>query len=56
LDGTVGAPGHPEVSTLNLEVSTVSLTTGSGMKNDVIKGKDFFYVEKYPSITFTSTR
>jgi polyisoprenoid-binding protein YceI len=52
----VGAAGHPEVSTLNLEVSTISMTTGSGMKDDIIKGKDFFYVEKYPSITFTSTK
>jgi polyisoprenoid-binding protein YceI len=52
----VGAAGHPEVSTLNLEVSTVSMTTGSGMKDDLIKGKDFFYVKKYPSITFTSTK
>jgi polyisoprenoid-binding protein YceI len=26
------------------------------MKNDIIKGKDFFYVEKYPSITFTSAK
>jgi polyisoprenoid-binding protein YceI len=52
----MGAPGHPEVATLDIDVSTPSMTTGSGMKNNIIKGKDFFYVEKYPSITFTSTK
>jgi polyisoprenoid-binding protein YceI len=37
-------------------VSTVNMTTGSGTKDKMIKGKDFFYVEKFPSITFTSTK
>jgi polyisoprenoid-binding protein YceI len=53
---TLGAPGHTEVATLNLEVKTINLTTESRMEDDIIKGKDFFYVEKYPSITFTSTK
>lgn len=48
----------PDVTTgvlgINIQVDTVD--TGSGMKNGKLKGKDFFYVEQYPAITFKSTK
>ncbi len=32
------------------------MNTGSGMKNDKLKSKDFFDVEQNPYITFKSTK
>jgi len=53
---TVATPGVPESATLSLEISARSMTTGDGVKNKMIKGKDFFYVEEYPTVSFTSTK
>ncbi len=48
----------PEVEsgTLDLKVQAASVNTGSGMKNDKLKSKDFFDVEHDPLITFHSTK
>jgi polyisoprenoid-binding protein YceI len=48
----------PEVEsgTLDLKVQAASVNTGSGMKNDKLKSKDFFDVEHDPMITFHSTK
>jgi polyisoprenoid-binding protein YceI len=48
----------PEVETgvLDLKVQAASVNTGSGMKNDKLKGKDFFDVQHNPLITFHSTK
>ena len=48
----------PEVSTgvLDIKIQAASVNTGSGMKNDKLKGKDFFDVEHDPVITFKSTK
>jgi polyisoprenoid-binding protein YceI len=51
----VATPGVPESATLSLEISTASMTTGSAVNDRVIKGKKFFYVDSYPTISFTST-
>jgi polyisoprenoid-binding protein YceI len=32
------------------------MTTGSSVKDRMVKGKDFFYVRKYPTITLASTQ
>jgi len=48
--------GVPESTTLSLEVTAASISTGSGLKDKMIKGRDFFYVKDFPTITFTSTR
>jgi polyisoprenoid-binding protein YceI len=48
-------PGNTEGIALQLTIATASMTTGSGMKNGIIKGKDFFNIEQYPTITFVST-
>ncbi len=39
---------------LDIEVQAASVNTGSGMKNDKLKSKDFFDVKQNPLITFKS--
>jgi polyisoprenoid-binding protein YceI len=41
---------------LHIFIEAATVDTGSGMKNGKLKGKDFFDVEHYPSITFRSTK
>src|SRR5215510_205593 len=40
----------PDVTTarLDIKIQAASVNTGSGMKNNKLKGKDFFYVEQNP--------
>ena len=45
-----------ESGVLDLKVQAASVNTGSGMKNDKLKSKDFFNVEQDPLITFHSTK
>lgn len=42
--------------TLKINIQADSVDTGSGMKNNKLKGKDFFDVEHAPQITFVSTQ
>jgi polyisoprenoid-binding protein YceI len=41
---------------LTITIQAGSVDTGSGMKNNKLKSKDFFYVEQNPLITFKSTK
>jgi polyisoprenoid-binding protein YceI len=41
---------------LDIEIQADSVNTGNGMKNNKLKGKDFFNVEDSPIITFKSTK
>jgi polyisoprenoid-binding protein YceI len=41
---------------LTLNVDSTSIDTGSGLKNDEIKGKNFFDVEKFPKIKLISNK
>lgn len=47
-----------DVSTgvLDITIQADSVDTGSGLKNKKLKGKDFFYVEQNPLITFHSAK
>jgi polyisoprenoid-binding protein YceI len=47
-----------ELSTgvLDIKIQADSVNTGSGLKNDKLKGKDFFDVKQDPLITFRSTK
>jgi len=47
-----------DVSTgvLDIKIQADSVDTGSGMKNNKLKGKDFFDVKQNPYITFHSTK
>jgi polyisoprenoid-binding protein YceI len=48
----------PDVTTgvLDIKIQAASVNTGNGMKNDKLKGKDFFDAEHDPLITFKSTK
>jgi polyisoprenoid-binding protein YceI len=41
---------------LDIQISAATVNTGSGMKNDKLKSKDFFDVTQNPYITFKSTK
>ena len=41
---------------LQINIQAASVNTGSGMKNNKLKGKDFFYVDENPLITFASNK
>jgi len=43
-------------SVLFIKIDAASVDTGSGFKNDKLKGSDFFDVKKDPYITFKSTK
>jgi polyisoprenoid-binding protein YceI len=41
---------------LHIEIQADSVNTGSGLKNNKLKSKDFFDVKDFPAITFKSTK
>jgi polyisoprenoid-binding protein YceI len=41
---------------LDINIQAASVNTGSGMKDDKLKSKDFFDVEQNPTISFKSTK
>ena len=45
-----------ETGVLDIKIQADSVNTGSGMKNGVVKGKDFFDVKNNPLITFVSKK
>lgn len=48
----------PDVTTgvMDIKIQAASVSTGSGMKDGKLKGKDFFNVEQDPMITFHSDK
>jgi polyisoprenoid-binding protein YceI len=50
------ASPHVTSGVLSISINAATVDTGSGIKNNKLKGKDFFYVERYPTITFHSTK
>jgi hypothetical protein len=44
----VATPGVPESATLNLEIPAPSMTTGSDIKNKMVKGRDFLLCPGLP--------
>jgi len=48
----------PKITTgvLDIKIQAATVNTGSGMKDDKLKSKDFFNVEHDPLITFKSTK
>jgi len=51
----VATPGVPATATLNLQISASSMTTGSSIKDSMVKGPRFFSVDNYPTVSFQST-
>ena len=45
-----------ESAVLDVQIQAASVHTGSDLKNDTLKGKDFFNVDADPLITFHSTQ
>jgi polyisoprenoid-binding protein YceI len=43
-------------SKFNVTIDANSINMGNGMKNTKAKGEDWFNTDKYPTITFTSTK
>lgn len=50
LDGT-----DPAASTAQLSISTKSIDTRNSQRDEHLRGNDFFAMDEYPTITFTST-
>ena len=56
-DATITYPSRDvEAGTLDIKIQADSVNTGSGMKDDKLKSKDFFNVKEDPYITFHSTK
>ncbi|RFU83682.1 polyisoprenoid-binding protein [Streptomyces triticagri] len=57
LEGTLHLDGSdPSNSTASIDVNLNSIDTGSADRDGHLKSGDFFETEKYPSMTFRSTR
>ncbi len=55
FSGTIVTAADPLASTVNAEIDATSIDTNQAQRDAHIKSADFFEVEKYPTITFTST-
>jgi polyisoprenoid-binding protein YceI len=56
FDGTLEADEDPELSRANGWVDAASIDTGSPDRDAHLRSPEFFDVERYPRITFESTR
>ncbi len=48
-------PGHPEASSVEVTISTASIRTNNGIRDNDLRSSNFLEVEKFPVITFKST-
>jgi polyisoprenoid-binding protein YceI len=48
-------PEHPENATVEATISTASIRTNNGMRDNDIRSSNFLEVDKYPVMTFKST-
>ncbi|HWF79626.1 MAG TPA: YceI family protein [Streptosporangiaceae bacterium] len=48
-------PAHPESASVEATISTASIRTNNGMRDNDIRSSNFLEVEKYPVMTFKST-
>jgi polyisoprenoid-binding protein YceI len=53
--GRITIGEEPETSHVEVEIGVASLSTGNDDRDAHLKSQDFFDVEHYPTITFTST-
>jgi polyisoprenoid-binding protein YceI len=49
-------PAHPGEGRLDVTVETASVDTQDGERDDVLRGPDFFWVEKHPRAVFHAAR
>jgi polyisoprenoid-binding protein YceI len=48
-------PDHPETARVEVTISTASIRTNNGIRDNDLRSSNFLEVEKYPEITFKST-
>ena len=48
-------PDHPEAASVEVTISTASIRTNNGIRDNDIRSSNFLEVEKYPEIIFKST-
>jgi polyisoprenoid-binding protein YceI len=48
-------PAHPETASVEATISTASIRTNNGVRDNDLRSSNFLEVEKYPVITFKST-
>jgi polyisoprenoid-binding protein YceI len=48
-------PDHPETASVDVTISTASIRTNNGIRDNDIRSSNFLDVEKYPEIKFKST-
>ena len=56
VSGTATIGETPETSSVEVELRAASVDTGFGQRDDHLRSADFFDVERYPTLTFRSTR
>jgi polyisoprenoid-binding protein YceI len=49
-------PEHPESSTVEVTINTASIRTHNEQRDNDLRASNFLEVEKYPTITFKSTK
>lgn len=49
-------PAKPATGSLDVTVDTASIDTKDGERDQILKGPDFFWTEKYPQAAFHATR
>jgi polyisoprenoid-binding protein YceI len=49
-------PDHPEASSVEITIQTASLRTHNPQRDNDLRSSNFLEVDKYPTITFKSTR
>jgi polyisoprenoid-binding protein YceI len=49
-------PDHPETSSVEVTIATASIRTHNDTRDNDLRSPNFLDVEKYPTITFKSTR
>ena len=55
FSGQIEVAERPEDSSVSVEIATASVQTDTGKRDEHLKSGDFFLIEEYPTITFTST-
>ena len=48
-------PAHPEAASVEVTLSTASIRTNNGVRDNDLRSSNFLQVDEFPVITFTST-
>jgi polyisoprenoid-binding protein YceI len=49
-------PAQPEASSISITIAAASIDTGTPDRDTHLKSEDFFHAEKFPALTFVSSR